>query len=373
MSRLADILSTTATQNSNAASLLSAASNSAAAREASLLGEFQALFSQELAAQAVPATQNLAAATTEYDEQQELAQTLDPDTTKAAELIAWLPLATPPETLSKTANAATEGGAALLNVGRGKASAGWEPLSRGVEKTSALPLEQGAALGRTEPASFSLPGDTKLPAAASGGGTSIATKAVADAGGSANAARAVTELGANMAELRAPVEQMGALRVATTDIVPPAPATTSASATVAAPFGAADWREEFGQQIVLLSRQESSSAQLRLNPPQLGPIEVSITVKNEVAEASFTVAHAPVKEAIEAAIPRLREMFAEAGLSLGNALVSQDFGQAKQAFAQSGGNGERGEQPPRSGETAGHTEILAVVRKRGLGLVDTFA
>lgn len=152
-------------------------------------------------------------------------------------------------------------------------------------------------------------------------------------------------------------------------------ATLTGVTTVATPFGASVWQEDFAQQVVLVGKRDLSTAQIKLNPAELGPIEVNLSIKNDRAEASFSAASAPVREAIEAALPRLREMFAEAGITLGNATVSQDLGQAKQAFTQGEfGQAQRHGEEGHPAETDARADTnLAVVRKRSLGLIDTFA
>ena len=58
------------------------------------------------------------------------------------------------------------------------------------------------------------------------------------------------------------------------------------------------------------------NAEVRLNPAHLGPVEVSIRVDEEQARVTFSAAHAATREAIEQAVPRLREMLAQQGLEL---------------------------------------------------------
>lgn len=90
------------------------------------------------------------------------------------------------------------------------------------------------------------------------------------------------------------------------------------------PVGASGWSDAVGQKVVWMAGQHQQVAELHLNPPQLGPMEVRLTINNDQVSALF-VSHQPaVREALEAAIPRLREMFAESGMMLGNAMVSSD-------------------------------------------------
>ncbi|CAH1195886.1 Flagellar hook-length control protein FliK [Candidatus Nitrotoga sp. BS] len=82
------------------------------------------------------------------------------------------------------------------------------------------------------------------------------------------------------------------------------------------------WADEFSQKIVWVTSQNGQSAELHLNPPQLGPLDVLIKVNGDQATALFTSSHAIVRDAIEQAMPKLREMLADNGIMLGNATVS---------------------------------------------------
>ena len=82
------------------------------------------------------------------------------------------------------------------------------------------------------------------------------------------------------------------------------------------------WADEFSQKIIWVATQHGQSAELHLNPPQLGPLDVLIKVNGDQATALFTSPHAVVRDAIEQALPKLREMLADNGIMLGNATVS---------------------------------------------------
>jgi flagellar hook-length control protein FliK len=69
--------------------------------------------------------------------------------------------------------------------------------------------------------------------------------------------------------------------------------------------------------------QNMQSAEIRLNPAHLGPIEVRIEMDDEKVNVAFSSRHAAVREAVEMALPRLREMFESSGISLADANISQ--------------------------------------------------
>ena len=82
------------------------------------------------------------------------------------------------------------------------------------------------------------------------------------------------------------------------------------------------WADDFSQKITWVATQHGQSAELHLNPPQLGPLDVLIKVNGDQATALFTSQHAAVRDAIEQALPKLREMLADNGIMLSNATVS---------------------------------------------------
>ena len=85
------------------------------------------------------------------------------------------------------------------------------------------------------------------------------------------------------------------------------------------------WAEEFGTRIALMVRGGESSASLQLSPVELGPMDVSVTIRDSQASIHFGAAQAETRALIEASIPRLREMLAAQGFQLADASVSQGF------------------------------------------------
>ncbi|WP_262338435.1 flagellar hook-length control protein FliK, partial [Bordetella pertussis] len=83
----------------------------------------------------------------------------------------------------------------------------------------------------------------------------------------------------------------------------PAPASLPAAAQplgleVASPVGSSQWGQELGRQLVTIShdaRQGHHTAELRLDPPDLGPLRVSINLHEGVASAAFVSVHAAVR------------------------------------------------------------------------------
>lgn len=98
----------------------------------------------------------------------------------------------------------------------------------------------------------------------------------------------------------------------------------SAGQLLRAAVGTPQWADELGSRLVMMSTRGQHEGSLTLSPEHLGPLEVRISVQHNNAQVWFGAQHADTRAALAEALPRLREMFAEAGLSLGQAGVSHE-------------------------------------------------
>ena len=154
------------------------------------------------------------------------------------------------------------------------------------------------------------------------------------------------------------------------------------AAQIATPVSHAQWGQDLGRHLVNLTRdlqQATHTAELRLDPPELGPLRVTITLSDGVAQASFVSSHAAVRQALEAALPQLHQALAQAGISLGQTNVGDQGPPAQFANAQQN-DGRQGDQSSRggSGQGEGGRESTAAAatpgsRRAPNALVDTFA
>lgn len=107
-----------------------------------------------------------------------------------------------------------------------------------------------------------------------------------------------------------------------------------------AQFATPGWQQELGDKVVWMAGNQRHFSDLVLNPPNMGTVEVRLHVAGTEAGAQFYAANPDVRHALEQALPRLREMMADAGIALGEAMVSnQSFSQRDDASAQSGRDG----------------------------------
>jgi flagellar hook-length control protein FliK len=88
------------------------------------------------------------------------------------------------------------------------------------------------------------------------------------------------------------------------------------------PMQQAGWSEAVVDRVMLLSSQNLKSAEIQLDPAELGRLEVRISVNQEQTQVTFASANAGVREALEGQMHRLREMFAQQGMNLLDVNVS---------------------------------------------------
>jgi|GEM_PF-1488699 len=151
----------------------------------------------------------------------------------------------------------------------------------------------------------------------------------------------------------------------------PASQAAATQVTIATPLHQPQWADDFSQKVTWIATQRSQSAELHLNPAQLGPLEVSLKLNGDQATLQFTSAHAAVREAIEQSIPRLRDMLADSGISLGNTTVSDQASREQQRRAQAGNtNSDGNADNALESDTA---QMQTTTRSsRHDGMVDTF-
>jgi hypothetical protein len=162
------------------------------------------------------------------------------------------------------------------------------------------------------------------------------------------------------------------LAAVNTDVHSAVTSTTVPSMSLDMHFRQTGWDGAIGDRVMWMVNQRLQGAAIRLNPPELGPIEVRINMQGDQAQVSFSAQHASVREALEAAIPRLRDMFGNAGLDLGDVNVSRHSSGQPNA-------GHGGRDDPAGFATADlmeHDEGTVIETAIGLrprGVIDLFA
>ncbi|WP_233840684.1 flagellar hook-length control protein FliK [Dyella sp. 2HG41-7] len=181
----------------------------------------------------------------------------------------------------------------------------------------------------------------------------------------AAAASAITD---NTSQSTAGLTALGNL----TATAPVVPTGTNASGAhnlgVNAQVGSSGFAKELGQQITWLSGQDIKQAQIRLNPQDLGPLDVKVSVEHGRVDVSFMTQHPAATAAVQQGLSQLNQMLSGQGLSLGHATVGQhaqqQFGASQQqqaSYQGSDGAEETAESP------------VAAITQAAVGLVDAFA
>ena len=95
----------------------------------------------------------------------------------------------------------------------------------------------------------------------------------------------------------------------------------------------------------MLLAKNMDSAQIQLDPPELGPLTVKIQINQDQVSLQFTSGHSAVREALEQSSQRLQQMFSDEGLDLVDVGVSDQKRDSDQ-------NEEQGESEPKFGESS---------------------
>jgi flagellar hook-length control protein FliK len=140
-------------------------------------------------------------------------------------------------------------------------------------------------------------------------------------------------------------------------------------------FQQSHWERTLGQQLNWMVNNRVHEASIRVNPPDLGPIEVRVSLQQNQTNVTFFSHEAAVREAIENAMPRLREMLGSQGIALNQALVSDQSLARQQA-----GFGEQPQERRGNGSVLGTPDQNSVNdevdrqphSRRLLGMVDHY-
>ena len=130
------------------------------------------------------------------------------------------------------------------------------------------------------------------------------------------------------------------------------------------------WGESIAQRVSLMAGLKVSSAQIQLDPPELGAMTVKVSVNGDQASVSFHSPHAVVRDALELSFPRLQEMMGQQGLQLADAQVSDN------SFA---GQGSGESSSERAGAARGETQGEGIgsatpqIVQVATGLIDFYA
>lgn len=137
------------------------------------------------------------------------------------------------------------------------------------------------------------------------------------------------------------------------------------------PVLAGEAGRQLGERLALMVRGDIQQATIRLDPPELGMMDVRIIVQNDQTQVQIIVQNPQVREALESQSIRLREFLEQQGLSLAKLDIRDESSARQQAGG--GQDSESGSDSAgrMSGDADSTDESTAEVAW-GQGLVDHF-
>ncbi|MEM7419054.1 MAG: flagellar hook-length control protein FliK [Pseudomonadota bacterium] len=140
-------------------------------------------------------------------------------------------------------------------------------------------------------------------------------------------------------------------------------------------------QQQLNEKIRWMVNARNTMAEIRLDPPELGSMQVRVNVAGDAASVSFIVQSQQAKEALADAMPKLRDMLQEQGIELGDAQVRKDnssSGENGQQLANnndgsSSGRGNRGTNDGMNDEMGETSVIEQSVTRELKGGIDFYA
>jgi len=151
---------------------------------------------------------------------------------------------------------------------------------------------------------------------------------------------------------------------------------TRVAAQVLPGFNQSGWGDAVGQKVLWMARQNITSADLRLDPPDLGTIHVRVSIQNDQAQISFSSAQPVVREALDQHSARLREMLAEQGMTQVDVDVSDQRSFAEsdsRAGDQQHSRGGNGSSSNDNAEAEQQEAPISITRLSRMSIIDHYA
>ncbi|MBE4207983.1 flagellar hook-length control protein FliK [Vibrio parahaemolyticus] len=99
--------------------------------------------------------------------------------------------------------------------------------------------------------------------------------------------------------------------------------------------------EQVAEKVQMMMSKNLKNLDIRLDPPELGRMQIRMTMNNDLANVHFTVTNPQARDIIEQTLPRLREMLAQQGMQLADSSVQQQSsGQQQSGYAAAEQNGQ---------------------------------
>jgi flagellar hook-length control protein FliK len=150
-----------------------------------------------------------------------------------------------------------------------------------------------------------------------------------------------------------------------------AEAGTVPQAELRAPVGSGEFAPALGSMLSVMVRDGVEHAQLKLNPADMGPIDVRISLDGTQAQVDFSAANAATRQALQEAVPALASALRESGLTLSGGGVFEQPREQREGTRQDGAR-QRGDHAGGAAESAAGSASPARM-PRARGVVDLYA
>ncbi len=91
-----------------------------------------------------------------------------------------------------------------------------------------------------------------------------------------------------------------------------------------------DFSNAVKDKVMVMINQKIKQLEIRLDPPELGSMQVRLNLQNEQAAVNFVVQNQQAKEALEQNMDKLKDMLAQSGVDVGDANIEQRDKQASE-------------------------------------------
>ncbi|WP_394145365.1 flagellar hook-length control protein FliK [Vibrio atypicus] len=101
--------------------------------------------------------------------------------------------------------------------------------------------------------------------------------------------------------------------------------------------------DQVAERVQMMLSKNLKNIDIRLDPPELGRMQIRMNMNGDGATVHFTVANQQARDALEQSMPRLREMLAQQGVQLGDTSVQQQASGQQQNRYAANGQGQSGQ------------------------------
>ncbi|MGR5066242.1 flagellar hook-length control protein FliK [Photobacterium sp. DNB22_13_2] len=111
--------------------------------------------------------------------------------------------------------------------------------------------------------------------------------------------------------------------------------------------------EQLADRVQVMMSKNLKHVDIRLDPPELGKLQIKLSMNNDQASVQITVANQQSRDLVEQAMPRLRELLQQQGLQLAQSTVQQDSSRQFAGGSQQQANGQPGSSPQHGSQGSG--------------------